>query len=106
MLAGTIASREYYGPPGYGETPAIDRRERQAVLLLDQPTCVDRSADGNDGPETGQKVVTLVPLKRDVRLAMHLNQHVKVRGKLFHAISGHHHTPLLIQLRHEPQPAP
>jgi hypothetical protein len=101
-LTGRLASREYYGPPGYGENPATDRRERQVVLMLDKPLCVERSADGYDEAERGQVSVTMVPTGVEIQLGTYLNRHVRVQGKLFHAFTRHHHTPLLLELEREP----
>jgi hypothetical protein len=101
-LTGRLASREYYGPPGFGEHPATDRRERQVVLMLDKPLCVERSADGYDEAERGQISVTMVPMGAELQLSTYLNRHVRVQGKLFHASTGHHHTPLLLELEQEP----
>jgi hypothetical protein len=101
-LTGKLASREFYGPPGFGQNPATDRRERQAVLLLDKPLCVERSPDGYDEAERGQMNVTLVPLGAHVPLQPYVDRRVRVQGRLFHAFSGHHHTPLLLELDREP----
>jgi hypothetical protein len=36
-LAGTLSERVFYGPPGFGETPDKDTREKVLVLTLGQP---------------------------------------------------------------------
>ena len=96
-LTGVVKLRTFYGPPGYGEDPAHDSRETQALLALDRSLCVLRGHDdeGLDVPESGQKFVTLVP-GREVGFDEYRGKHISVRGTLFHAISGHHHTPILI----------
>jgi hypothetical protein len=101
-LTGRVASREFYGPPGYGRAPATDTRERQVVLQLDKPLCVERSGDGYDEGERGQVIVTLAPVSPEVSLLPYLDRRVRVQGRLFHAFNRHHHTPVLIELEREP----
>jgi hypothetical protein len=105
-LAGVVELHEFYGPPGYGENPASDARERQALLKLDTPICVEPGSDDQDEAERNQARVTLVPPASNVALSGYQGRHVTVKGKLFHAISGHHHTPVLIQLQQEPDTGP
>lgn len=99
-LAGTVSIREAFGPPGYGENPRSDRKERYFLLTLDAPVSVEGSPHdvANARSETGVTAVQMVfsdtcPFKRKWR-----NKHVWVSGRLFHAITGHHRTPVLIQV--------
>jgi hypothetical protein len=99
-LTGTVRLRTFYGPPGYGEDPTHDKREQQALLNLRGPVCIARGRnDGLEEPENGQRVVTLVPLSEGIDFRSLAGKHILVRGVLFHAISGHHHTPLLLQVQ-------
>lgn len=94
-LTGIVTQQTFFGPPNFGETPEIDRRETQAVLMLAAPICVE--ANNEEDAERNQLQVTLVP-----RIKISLNafdgKHVTVTGKLFHAHTGHHHTPLLLEM--------
>lgn len=94
-LSGIVTQQTFFGPPNFGETPEIDRRETQAVLMLAAPICVE--ANSEEDAERNQLQVTLVP-----RIKISLNafdgKHVTVTGKLFHAHTGHHHTPLLLEM--------
>lgn len=56
-LSGVVQSQTFLGPPGYGETPDIDRRDIQDVLLLDEPICTMASAEG--GAERNETEITL-----------------------------------------------
>jgi hypothetical protein len=94
-LRGVIHSKEFYGPPGYGESPDVDAREKQAMLVLDQPLCVAASADQDAA--LAQHEVTLVPALGE-SLTSYAGAHVLVTGTLFHAHTGHHHTEVLVQL--------
>jgi len=44
-LEGLLTERTFYGPPGFGETPAKDAREKQLILKLEKPITVDRLKD-------------------------------------------------------------
>jgi hypothetical protein len=48
-LEGTLIERMFYGPPGFGETPAKDARDRVTVLRLMHPITVEpiKGADTN-----------------------------------------------------------
>jgi hypothetical protein len=41
QLEGTLTQRTFYGPPGFGETPAKDAREKVLILKLAKPITVD-----------------------------------------------------------------
>src|SRR5882724_9525910 len=66
-VTGVVHLKTFFGPPGYGEDPAHDRKETQALLTLDEALCIDRGHDdGLEEPETNQHLVTLVPLGKSV----------------------------------------
>jgi hypothetical protein len=94
-LSGTVRIETFYGPPGYGETPGVDAREQQAILHLTEPLCTVASSD--DRAERGQTRVTLVPMGPFSLLPFE-GKAVTLRGRLLHALTGHHHTPVLIAI--------
>lgn len=94
-LTGVVTQQTFFGPPNFGETPEIDKRETQYVLMLAEPICVNASDD--EDAEQNQLQVTLVP-RIKIGLKAFDGKRVKVAGKLFHAHTGHHHTPLLLEL--------
>ena len=96
-IGGSVVLRTFFGPPNYGENPATDSREQQAILILAKPICVDANPSDNDAAEEDQIEVTLVP-PHGLDLTGFEGKEVDVQGKLFHANTGHHHTPLLIQI--------
>lgn len=98
-LAGTVTVETFYGPPGFGESPETDAKERQAILHLVKPLCT--LASGEDPAEQDQVSVTLVPMD-DLKLRDFVGKTVRVRGSLFHAITGHHHTAVLIAIYEAP----
>ena len=99
VLKGRVKVETFYGPPNYGESPATDSREQQAVLYLNLHLCTQESDD--DPAETHQRRVTLVPLG-GLSLKPFVGKEVSVKGKLFHATTGHHHTPVLIAVEQAP----
>lgn len=94
-LTGEVLSQTFWGPPGYGEDPKDDSKETQALLKLDLPICVQGAQD--DPGVWQQFIVTLVPLKGE-KLTTYVGKRVTVTGKLFPANTGHHRTPVLIEL--------
>jgi hypothetical protein len=96
-LVGRLVKRTFFGPPGYGENPKTDSRETQAVLVLDSPACASRGAELGDEPESNQREVTLVA-GDGVVFGPSVGKRIAVSGELFHAITGHHHTKLLVRV--------
>ncbi|SRR5713226_2058749 len=97
-LKGRVTLRTFFGPPNYGENPKTDSRETQAVLLLDEPICTLANPRDYDDPENNQKEITLVPAI-GMNLSSYLGEHVSAQGTLFHAITAHHHTPILMSVQ-------
>jgi len=98
-LTGRVVMKTFYGPPNYGETPAEDTREIQAQLELDQPICTQSGPEPDlDLPESNQRTITLVPLADGLKVSAFAGRHISVEGTLFHAITAHHRTPLLLAI--------
>jgi len=96
-LSGTISAREDFGPPGYGEDPKHDSRERHLYLNLDNPVCVSaRAGDDLDAAESGVDKMEMVYFSPLPFQHVWLGKHVSVTGTLFHGFSGHHWTRVLI----------
>ncbi|WP_374335619.1 DUF4431 domain-containing protein [Leeia sp.] len=96
-LTGTVTLKTFYGPPNYGESPKTDAREVQAVLVLPKPICVAANPQTEEEAETGQRLITLVP-PAGMRFKPYQGKTVVLTGTLFHAITGHHHTPVLMEV--------
>ncbi len=101
-LSGTVFSRNYFGPPGYGETPAKDTRERATLLLLDAPVCLRASPNpelDNNSYEGNLIVVQLAAVHVKPEALKTVQGHrALVRGRLYHAITGHHRTPVVMDV--------
>lgn len=96
-LSGKIKLQTFFGPPNYGENPDTDSRETQAILALAKPICVEANQVEYEEAEQNQLEVTLVPLKKE-NLKSYEGKQIAVQGVLHHAHTGHHHTPVLIQI--------
>jgi hypothetical protein len=99
-LTGKVSKKQAFGPPNYGEDPAHDRRETYLVLVLNAPLCVtgDPKSPTNNESETDVREVQLVFAPGQSIRRSWLNRQVSVSGTLFHAITGHHRTKVLIQV--------
>ncbi|HKC53262.1 MAG TPA: DUF4431 domain-containing protein [Burkholderiales bacterium] len=94
-LEGRVVLRTFFGPPGYGESPKTDSREKQAILVLRRPICTIANPRDYEDAETDQKEITLVP-GTGMALSGYSGKRVSVGGTLFHSHTGHHHTAILI----------
>jgi hypothetical protein len=97
-LSGKVKLQTFFGPPNYGENPDTDSRETQAILALAKPICVEANPVEYEEAEQNQLEVTLVPLKKE-NLKSYEGKQIAVQGTLYHAHTGHHHTPVLIEIK-------
>ena len=94
-LTGRLERHMYYGAPGYGEDPRHDDKEVGFYLGLTSPLCVSQGKF--DAPKSGVRRVQLVLDSIGyARLRPFLGRRVTLRGTLFAAYTGHHHTPVLL----------
>ena len=99
-LTGTISKKTFPGPPNYESIKKGDTPETYWVLHLDKPICTTASSD-NDA-EANVTDLQLILIQK--QYALYRNYvggkiPVTVIGKLSHAITGHHHTPVLIEVK-------
>ena len=95
VLTETVQRALAYGPPGYGETPDRDAKEVFYSLQLATPICVlgGDDLDQPAEPSIRQLQIAFIKMPFDRTLPGH---RVRVAGTLFHAMTGHHHTKVLI----------
>lgn len=99
-LKGTLSIKTYYGPPNYGENPDTDAKETLPVLILEKPLNVR----GNPDPKAGFDRKSAEDV-REIQLVLtmphkeFIGKALLVRGTLFHAFTGHHHTEVLMDVR-------
>lgn len=102
-LRGTLIRRTYPGPPNYENIQKGDGKETFWLLRLDSHICVD---EDRVTPELNprQQNVRTVELVLTPEMYRHPNKsligkHVTATGTLFGAITGHHHTPVLLTVK-------
>ena len=89
-LTGIVSMAHGFGPPGFGEDPAHDRKEDYVLLTLDKPICVTGGRIVVDEDVAAIDALQLVPKsgrRFDRRL---LGKRISVSGTLFHRVSGGH----------------
>ena len=98
-VSGTLARHIYYGAPGFGEDPKHDQKEVGFYLDLATPVCMAPGRDDADVARSGIRRIQLV-LDEDgyARLRPLLGKRLTLRGTLFGATTGHHHTPVLLSV--------
>jgi hypothetical protein len=99
QLVGRIVPKLFYGEPGFGENPAIDRKERVLLLRLDKP--LDITAAGNPDAESFSHV-ELIQLSGTPGIMKNLRSmgraRVMLAGVLDMATTGHDHTDVVISV--------
>jgi hypothetical protein len=99
-LTGKITRHLEYGPPGFGESPATDAKEIYWYLDLDSAICTattagDQSTPEGQGEENIRKLQIVFP-NGYPHGGGWVGHNTSITGTLFHAVTGHHHTPILI----------
>ena len=99
-LSGTLTERTFPGSPNYENVKSGDRPETYWILQLKSPIDVSpvRDDDINYSIRNVRNIqLVLSDAVRDPSL-LRRNQRVLVVGTLYSAISGHHHTRVLIEV--------
>lgn len=99
-LRGKLKIEPKFGPPGYGETPAEDEKTYICVLKLDVPVDVlgDSASDTNTETVTNVEEIQLSTSEESVFRDCRAGKNAVVQGTLFHSITGHHYTDVLMTL--------
>lgn len=100
ILRGEISRKIFAGRPNFESIKKGDEPERYWILHLAKPICVNGTKDTpDDEPEKNVSDVQLILSESQyTRYKDLLNKQVIISGKLLHAISGHHHTKVLIEV--------
>jgi hypothetical protein len=98
-LEGKVKKEVFPGPPNYESIQQGDRPEAYWVLYPPKPVCVRGDPTSDLNSETEDNVTSIQLIIWDYKKFKHLlGKNVVAKGKLMHAISGHHHTSVLLQL--------
>jgi hypothetical protein len=103
-LQGILEVGEFSGPPGYGENPGGDRVEHSLFLQLPAtPTTQlsDSKALTTFGPDAGRTYFVQVVVHDSEQSAAEkaIGHRVQIVGVPFAPLTGHHRTPLLIDVK-------
>ena len=90
-IFGRLITKQFYGPPNYGETPQIDSIETHYVLQLSE-TITFRQ--GSFTATVGE--IQLIFNNNNTGLITGRNY--VIDGEAFFAETGHHHTPIIISV--------
>jgi hypothetical protein len=103
VLEGLMTTRLEFGPPGFGEDPAHDAKEKIFILKLDY--LVDVIGDPGDPDHMNtdnffkvREMQMVLDSKNTKENKKCLGKKVKVTGNLFQRHTGHHHTDVLIDV--------
>jgi hypothetical protein len=90
IITGHVKIEKHFGPPGYGETPKIDRIEYPFILILAKPILVKVKSESDDdfNQETSTSEIHIYPAAKSVILPK--DREITVRGEFFSAHTGHH----------------
>lgn len=95
-LKGKIIMQTFWGPPNFGADTSVDRKEVCPILLLDTP--INMTADSTNEFNERKIGVTKIQLVTDKSVDNFLKKKVNATGTLFGAMTGHHHTDVLLIL--------
>ncbi len=101
-LTGIIKAKTFPGPPEYRSVKEGDKTERYWILYLSHPICTegDPNNDINEEEKNVRKLQLIFYDYNDYDKYMKLlGSQVTVSGTLTHAITGHHHTDVLINVK-------
>jgi len=100
IIHGTLSTKLYWGPPGYGEDTTVDERENVYLLLLEKGINIKApKKDLSDGYNAAINNVMQLQLVNQQSLDAYLHKNVTVTGTLFGAQTGHHHTDVLLDVK-------
>jgi hypothetical protein len=92
-ISGRLLVKPFHGPPGYGESPEIDVIERAYILQLYEPVTFISSNDTTTVDE-----IQLIIYSDLDRSRLIIGSNYVVDGVAFHALTGHHHTPIMLDV--------
>ena len=96
-VRGVLTRRTFPGPPNYESVRRGDAAETFLVLRLDRPVCVTADPADKDGFSPGLDRVAAIQLLATAKdLGVRAGDRAVLTGTIFGAMSGHHHTPILL----------
>jgi hypothetical protein len=104
VLVGKIEQQTFPGPPGFESIQQGDEPEKGWYLRLDQFINVKASKEDVDPNSEDESHVQILQLAFDpekatgktIALEAKRHSHVMLKGHLFHSLTGHHHSRVLL----------
>jgi hypothetical protein len=98
-LRGKLIVVSKYGPPGFGENPKTDKKVKVPILFLSRSINVrgNQASDINTESVSGVKEVQLI-FQSGIPHRQFIGREVVAKGVLFHSVTGHHYTPVLLEV--------
>ena len=98
QLSGRLVVEDHYGPPNFGETPSIDKKEKVPILELDPPISVSSDEGANSDSFSNVRRIQLLnsPVLKLGDLAGH---HVSLRGTLSENQSGGNYADVMMSVQ-------
>jgi hypothetical protein len=98
-LKGTVDTIFQYGPPGFGENPAVDQHVVLSVLRLNAPIDVEGDSTSAFNRDDAVNIRMLqLAAATDRAWAGLTGKEVVAHGTLFHAQAAEHYTEVLLQV--------
>ncbi len=99
-LHGRVRQVTHAGPPNYSSIQRGDARELHPVLFVDKPLCVSLPGPGAGGERRQVRLLQLIDVPNQHRSLGkgRCQRACTLTGHLMVAESGHHHTPVLLEL--------
>jgi Domain of unknown function (DUF4431) len=98
VLDGRVRQVSHVGPPNYTSIRHGDAREVHAVMFVDKPPCVSLSGPGGERRQVRRLHLVDGPEQRQSFGQRRCQRACTRTGHLMVAESGHHHTPVLLEL--------
>lgn len=102
-LSGIIKIKAFPGAPNYESVEAGDDLESGPYLILSRPIDVLASTgqrNQNTESEKNLKIIQIVIGDETNWNEQYIDKQVLITGTLFHRLTGHHHTSVLINAEH------
>jgi Domain of unknown function (DUF4431) len=96
-VTGILTLERFWGPPGYGEDTTTDKIETEYILALEKPITVVADDSSGNFEESRSGILNL-EIVTGVSLDHFLGKRVSMTGGLFGAVTGHHHTDVLMTM--------
>lgn len=107
QLEGVLTTRTFYGPPGFGETPAKDAREKALILKLPKPITVDPIDDvkahkgscWGDFPHLAAVQLFIFPEEKAADARKLVGKEVVATGTLREGDAPSEHTKVIMEVK-------